>query len=29
MERTAEYAHRYSRTGAIARHGRRPGTRTV
>jgi hypothetical protein len=25
----AEFAHRHSRTGAIARHGRRPGTRTV
>jgi hypothetical protein len=29
MGRTAEYAHRHSRTGAIARHGRRPGSRTV
>jgi hypothetical protein len=26
---TAEQAHRHFQTGAIARHGRRPGTRTV
>ena len=29
MECTVKFAHRHSRTGTIARHGRRPGTRTV
>ena len=29
MECTVKFAHRHSRTGAIARHGRRPGSRTV